>query len=71
MSAHYDVVVLGAGPGGYTAATRAPQLGLCTAVVEATTRLLPGTTLSDRVVTFEEQILAEDLPGSVVIEVVP
>jgi dihydrolipoamide dehydrogenase len=179
MSAHYEVVVLGAGPGGYTAAIRASQLGLRTAVVEAeywggvclnvgcipskallrnaelahtvteeadlfgirsaspisfdyraafqrsrkvadsrakgvhylmrkngitecdgwgaflddhtlhvalndggsetltfdhcviatgaTTRLLPGTRLSDRVVTFEEQILAEDLPGSVVI----
>ncbi|MFE9445413.1 dihydrolipoyl dehydrogenase [Streptomyces sp. NPDC006602] len=34
MSAHYDVVVLGAGPGGYTAAVRAAQLGLRTAVVE-------------------------------------
>src|SRR5690606_11718348 len=34
MSTHYDVVVLGAGPGGYTAAVRASQLGLRTAVVE-------------------------------------
>ena len=32
---HYDVVVLGAGPGGYVAAIRAAQLGLSTAVVEA------------------------------------
>jgi dihydrolipoamide dehydrogenase len=31
---HYDVVVLGAGPGGYVAAIRAAQLGLKTAVVE-------------------------------------
>ena len=31
---HYDVVVLGAGPGGYVAAIRAAQLGLNTAVVE-------------------------------------
>ncbi|RYE74800.1 MAG: FAD-dependent oxidoreductase, partial [Myxococcales bacterium] len=30
----YDVVVLGAGPGGYVAAIRASQLGLKTAVVE-------------------------------------
>ncbi|UCM89467.1 dihydrolipoyl dehydrogenase [Streptomyces marincola] len=179
MSTHYDVVVLGAGPGGYTAAVRASQLGLRTAVVEekywggvclnvgcipskallrnaelahlftheaktfgiraegavtfdygaafqrsrkvadgrvsgvhylmkkngiteydgrgtftdahtlqvalgsggtetvtfdhcviaagATTRLLPGTKLSDRVVTYEEQILTEELPGSIVI----
>ncbi|MER7364570.1 dihydrolipoyl dehydrogenase [Nonomuraea wenchangensis] len=172
MSTHYDVVVLGAGPGGYTAAVRAAQLGLRTAVVEekywggvclnvgcipskallrnaelahiftkeaktfgisgevsfdygaafqrsrkvadgrvkgvhylmkknaiteydgrgtfldantlqvngetitfshciiaagATTRLIPGTQLSDRVVTYEEQILTEDLPSSVII----
>ncbi|HZA11591.1 dihydrolipoyl dehydrogenase [Mycobacterium sp.] len=31
---HYDVVVLGAGPGGYVAAIRAAQLGLKTGVVE-------------------------------------
>ncbi|MEV1007802.1 dihydrolipoyl dehydrogenase [Streptomyces sp. NPDC049881] len=179
MATHYDVVVLGAGPGGYTAAVRATQLGLRTAVIEekywggvclnvgcipskallrnaelahivqheaktfgmrvegtvsfdygeaykrsrkvaegrvagvhylmkknsiteydgrgtftdpntlqvalsgggsetvtfdhciiaagATTRLLPGTSLSDRVVTYEEQILTEDLPGSIII----
>ncbi|MCU1687189.1 MAG: pdhD [Amycolatopsis sp.] len=34
MSAHFDVVVLGAGPGGYVAAIRAAQLGLKAAVVE-------------------------------------
>ncbi|NYI07717.1 dihydrolipoyl dehydrogenase [Allostreptomyces psammosilenae] len=34
MSAHFDVVVLGAGPGGYVAAIRAAQLGLRTAIVE-------------------------------------
>ena len=177
MSDHYDLVVLGAGPGGYVAAVRAAQLGLRTAVIElkywggvcnnvgciptkallrnaevahlftheaktfgisgdvsfdfgvafkrsrtvadrmakgvhflmkknkvteidgwatfvddhtfdvalnaggnqqvtfdnliiaagATTRLLPGTSLSDRVVTYEEQILAPELPGSIII----
>jgi dihydrolipoamide dehydrogenase len=179
MSAHFDVVVLGAGPGGYTAAVRAAQLGLKTAVVEekywggvclnvgcipskallrnaelahlftreaktfgiqvdgevsfdygvaftrsrkaadgrvkgvhylmkknaiakydgrgtftdantlqvakadggtetvtfdhciiaagATTKLLPGTSITDRVVTYEEQILTEELPGSIII----
>ncbi|MCW6006359.1 dihydrolipoyl dehydrogenase [Micromonospora sp. CPCC 205371] len=172
MSEHFNVVVLGAGPGGYTAAVRSAQLGLRTAVIEerywggvclnvgcipskallrnaelahlfhqeaktfgiqgevtfdygaayqrsrkvadgrvkgvhylmkknkiaqydgrgtftdahtiqvgdqtvtfdhciiaagATTRLLPGTSVSDRVVTYEEQILSEDLPESVVI----
>src|SRR6202030_4321045 len=34
MADHHDVVVLGAGPGGYVAAIRAAQLGLNTAVVE-------------------------------------
>ncbi|GII84704.1 dihydrolipoyl dehydrogenase [Sphaerisporangium siamense] len=179
MTAHYDVVVVGAGPGGYVAAIRAAQLGLSTAIVEerywggvclnvgcipskallrnaelahiftheaktfgirvdgqvtfdyseafkrsrkvadgrvkgvhflmkkngiteyngrgtftdpntlqvavagggtetvtfdhcviaagATTRLLPGTSLSERVVTYEEQILSDDLPESIVI----
>ncbi|OLR94302.1 dihydrolipoyl dehydrogenase [Actinokineospora bangkokensis] len=179
MSTHFDVVVLGAGPGGYVAAIRASQLGLSTAIIEekywggvclnvgcipskallrnaeiahlvtreadafgirgaegvtfdygaaftrsrsvadgrvkgvhylmkknkitqfegrgsftdantievqlgsggtetvtfshaiiaagATTRLLPGTSLSERVVTYEEQILASELPGSIVI----
>ncbi|GGP13619.1 dihydrolipoyl dehydrogenase [Nonomuraea glycinis] len=172
MSTHYDVVVLGAGPGGYTAAVRAAQLGLRAAVIEekywggvclnvgcipskallrnaelahifnheaktfgisgevtfdygaafsrsrkvadgrvkgihylmkknsikeydgrgtfldantlqvndetitfdnciiatgATTRLIPGTSLSERVVTYEEQILAEELPESIII----
>src|SRR6476469_4389406 len=33
----------------------------------ATTRLIPGTSLSERVVTYEEQILASDLPASIVI----
>ena len=34
MAENYDVVVLGAGPGGYVAAIRATQLGLKTAIVE-------------------------------------
>ena len=34
MSAHYDVVVLGAGPGGYVAAIRAAQLGQKVAIIE-------------------------------------
>jgi dihydrolipoamide dehydrogenase len=177
MSSHVDVVVVGAGPGGYVAAIRAAQLGLSTAIVEkkywggvclnvgcipskallrnaelahiftkeaktfgisgdvsfdfqaafdrsrtvaegrvkgvhflmkknkiteydgwatfndaksltidlssggqktltfgsaiiatgAQTRLLPGTSLSDRVVTYEEQIMTPELPGSVII----
>ncbi|MEN3266948.1 FAD-dependent oxidoreductase, partial [Pseudonocardia sp.] len=34
MASHVDVVVLGAGPGGYVAAVRAAQLGRSVAVVE-------------------------------------
>ncbi|WP_150240186.1 dihydrolipoyl dehydrogenase [Nocardiopsis quinghaiensis] len=33
----------------------------------SSTKLLPGTELSERVVTYEEQILTDTLPGSVVI----
>ncbi|MCP9945440.1 dihydrolipoyl dehydrogenase [Streptomyces somaliensis] len=39
----------------------------CVIATGATPRLLPGTRRSDRVVTYEELILTEDLPGSVVI----
>uniref|UniRef100_UPI00292E30D7 FAD-dependent oxidoreductase n=1 Tax=Clavibacter michiganensis TaxID=28447 RepID=UPI00292E30D7 len=31
---HYDVAILGAGPGGYVAAVRAAQLGLTVAIIE-------------------------------------
>ena len=34
MTSHFDVVVLGAGPGGYVAAIRAAQLGFNTAIIE-------------------------------------
>lgn len=34
MSASYDVIVLGSGPGGYVAAIRCAQLGLNTAIIE-------------------------------------
>ncbi len=33
----------------------------------ATTRLIPGTELSDRVVTYEEQIMEDNLPESIII----
>jgi len=35
MADRYDVIVIGAGPGGYVAAIRAAQLGLKTACVES------------------------------------
>ncbi|MCW2926271.1 MAG: dihydrolipoamide dehydrogenase, partial [Thermoleophilia bacterium] len=42
MSAHYDVLVIGAGPGGYVAAIRAAQLGGKVAVIDG--RDVPGGT---------------------------
>ncbi|MEU6994667.1 dihydrolipoyl dehydrogenase [Streptomyces sp. NPDC046465] len=39
----------------------------CVIATGATPRLLPGTSRSERVVTYEEQILADTLPGSIVI----
>jgi len=45
MSAHYDVVVIGAGPGGYVAAIRAAQLGAKVAVVDSR-ELAGGTCLN-------------------------
>jgi dihydrolipoamide dehydrogenase len=42
---HYDLIVIGAGPGGYVAAIRAAQLGLKTACVESRTTL-GGTCLN-------------------------
>ncbi len=44
MSKHYDLIVIGGGPGGYTAAIRGAQYGLKTAVVEE--RELGGTCLN-------------------------
>ena len=41
--------------------------GSCIIAAGATTKLLPGTQLSERVVTYEEQILTEELPGSIII----
>ncbi len=41
--------------------------GDCIIAVGATTRLLPGTELGERVVTYEEQILESELPESIII----
>jgi dihydrolipoamide dehydrogenase len=47
MSDAYDVVIIGAGPGGYNAAIRAGQLGLKTAIIEKrSTKKLGGTCLN-------------------------
>ncbi|MCX5212025.1 dihydrolipoyl dehydrogenase [Kitasatospora sp. NBC_00240] len=47
--------------------TRTIGFGDCIIATGATPRLLPGTSRSERVVTYEEQILAEDVPRSIVI----
>src|SRR5580698_2129555 len=44
MADQYDLVVIGSGPGGYTAAIRAAQLGMKTAIVER--ELLGGICLN-------------------------
>ncbi|MBT2209111.1 dihydrolipoyl dehydrogenase [Actinomadura sp. NEAU-AAG7] len=41
--------------------------GSCIIAAGAHTKLLPGTSLSERVVTYEEQILSSELPESIVI----
>ena len=52
---------------GYDGDTRTIRFDDCIIAAGATPKLLPGTKRSARVVTFEEQILAEDLPQSIVI----
>ncbi|MEV6401982.1 MULTISPECIES: dihydrolipoyl dehydrogenase [Streptomyces] len=52
---------------GYDGETRTIGFEHCIIATGATPRLLPGTKRSARVVTYEEQILAEDLPTSIVI----
>ncbi|MDH6574911.1 dihydrolipoyl dehydrogenase [Kitasatospora sp. MAP5-34] len=52
---------------GADGAVQTVTFGSCILAAGATPRLLPGTALSDRVVTYEEQILSDQLPGSIVI----
>ncbi|MEU3509358.1 dihydrolipoyl dehydrogenase [Streptomyces longwoodensis] len=52
---------------GYDGDTRTLGFDHCIIATGATPRLLPGTKRSARVVTYEEQILADDLPRSIVI----
>ncbi|MFC9286656.1 dihydrolipoyl dehydrogenase [Streptomyces sp. NPDC057052] len=52
---------------GYDGETRTLGFTHCIIATGATPKLLPGTKRSARVVTYEEQILAEDLPQSIVI----
>ncbi|GHH09093.1 dihydrolipoyl dehydrogenase [Streptomyces lanatus] len=52
---------------GYDGSTRTIGFENCIIATGATPKLLPGTRRSARVVTFEEQILAEELPRSIII----
>ncbi len=56
----YDVLVIGAGPGGYTAAIRAAQLGLETGVVEMDQRL-GGTCLLRGCIPTKAMLHSADL----------
>lgn len=56
----YDVVVIGAGPGGYVAAARAGALGLKTAIVEKD-KLLGGTCLHRGCIPTKALLHAADL----------
>ncbi|MEU2280553.1 dihydrolipoyl dehydrogenase [Streptomyces sp. NPDC013178] len=51
----------------YEGNTRTIGFDHCIIATGATPKLLPGTRRTSRVVTYEEQILAEDLPQSIVI----
>ena len=69
----FDVIVIGAGPGGYVAAIRAAQLGLKTACVESRETLggtclnvgcIPSKALLHASELFEEAITARSPSGA-------
>ena len=59
MSEKYDVIVIGAGPGGYVAAIKAAKLGFKTAVIEA--REAGGTCLNRGCIPAKAMIHASSL----------
>ena len=59
MSEKYDVIVIGAGPGGYVAAIKAAKLGFKTAVVEA--REAGGTCLNRGCIPAKAMIHAAEV----------
>ena len=59
MSGKYDVVVIGAGPGGYVAAIKAAKLGLKTAIIEE--RRAGGTCLNRGCIPAKAMIHASSL----------
>jgi dihydrolipoamide dehydrogenase len=64
MSDAYDVIVIGAGPGGYVAAARAAGVGLKTAIVEKD-KLLGGTCLHRGCIPTKALLHAADLMGEI------
>ena len=58
MSGKYDVVVIGAGPGGYVAAIKAAKLGLKTAIIEE--RRAGGTCLNSGCIPAKAMIHAAE-----------
>lgn len=69
MAENYDVIVIGAGPGGYVAAARAGALGLKTAIVERDKTLgeptLGGTCLLRGCIPTKALLHAADLYGEI------
>ena len=59
MSEIYDIVVIGAGPGGYVAAIKAAKLGLRTAIIEE--RAVGGTCLNRGCIPAKAMIYASSL----------
>ena len=62
MSEKYDVIVIGAGPGGYVAAIKAAKLGFKTAVIEA--REAGGTCLNRGCIPAKAMIHAAEVYSS-------
>jgi dihydrolipoamide dehydrogenase len=60
MSAQYDLVIIGGGPGGYNCAIRAGQLGLKTAIVESRGKL-GGTCLNVGCIPSKAMLHASEL----------
>ena len=66
MSTHYDVVVLGAGPGAYVAAIRAAHLGKTVAVVEkqycsTVTSVKPARIIKDAIRVPDRPLASESV----------
>ena len=59
MTKKYDLIIIGAGPGGYTAAIRAAELGLRTAVIEE--RELGGVCVNRGCIPTKERLYASHL----------